>query len=87
MNPTLLQVVVLAQAQDPLAAYGGTDALNGLMAGGTLIGLVLTVLFFIWLGLLGILLPWFVWRTKVYAKRQYLLTRRLCELLARQRDQ
>lgn len=86
MNLPLIDVVSLAQAQDPLAAYGGSEALNGLMAGGTVIGLVLTVLFFIWLGLLGVLVPWFVWRTKVYAKRQYLLTRRLCELMARQRE-
>lgn len=55
----------------------GTDpaALDGLMAGGAVISLVLMVVFGVFLFVLGVLVPWFVWRTKVYTKKSYLLMR------------
>jgi len=55
----------------------GTDpaALEGLMAGGAVISLVLMVLLGVFFVVLGVLVPWFVWRTKVYTKKSYLLMR------------
>lgn len=84
--PSLLGICNLAaiNSNDPLAAFGGTQGLDALATGGTLIGLAVSVMFFIWLAALGILLPWFVWRTKVYAKRQYLLSKRMFELMRQQ---
>lgn len=72
------------QSNDPLAGLGNNQALESLVSGGTLLGLLLTIVFFIWLAIAGVLLPWFVWRTKVYTKRQYLLSKRLLELMHQQ---
>lgn len=61
------------------AGLGGLEGMEGLAGVAEVLGLLLTVLFIVWLGMLGLVMPWFVWRTKVYAKRQYLLTRRMIE--------
>ncbi|RMH13383.1 MAG: hypothetical protein D6695_04165 [Planctomycetota bacterium] len=84
VNLPEMGAIALMHANDPLAGLADPEALDALAAGGTLIGLLLSILFFIWLGLLGVLLPWFVWRTKVYTKRQYLLSKRMFELMRQQ---
>lgn len=61
------------------AGLGGLDGMEGLTAVAEVFGLLLTGLFVVWLAMLGLVVPWLVWRTKVYAKRQYLLTRRMFE--------
>lgn len=55
----------------------GSDpaAMESLMAGGAVISLVLMVVFGVFLFVLGVLVPWFVWRNKVYTKKNYLLMR------------
>lgn len=58
---------------------GGLEGMEGLAGVAQVLGLLLTGLFVVWLGMLGLVVPWLVWRTKVYAKRQYLLTRRMFE--------
>ncbi|GAB4385152.1 MAG: hypothetical protein Kow0022_09970 [Phycisphaerales bacterium] len=83
-DPLALCALVAIQSNDPLAGLDKNHALEALAAGGTLLGLLLTIVFFIWLAILGVLLPWFAWRTKVYTKRQYLLSKRLLELMHEQ---
>ncbi|MCL4220803.1 MAG: hypothetical protein KJZ65_05495 [Phycisphaerales bacterium] len=58
---------------------GGLEGMEGLAGLAQALGLLLTVLFVVWLGMLGLVVPYLLWRTKVYAKRQYLLTRRMFE--------
>lgn len=73
----------------------GNDMQN--TPGGDVIEQVLTVLASIWfvvvsavvvalpvlLFILGILIPWFIWRTKVYTKRTYLLLTKVNENVLR----
>jgi hypothetical protein len=63
--------VVLAQA----AAGPSADAIASAVAGGAVLSVILLVVFGLLLVVLGVLVPWFVWRTKVYTKRSYLLMR------------
>ncbi|KAA0213533.1 MAG: hypothetical protein DYG94_12885 [Leptolyngbya sp. PLA3] len=57
----------------------GLEGMEGLAGVAEILGLLFTVLFIVWLAMLGLVVPWFLWRIKVYAKRQYLLTRRMFE--------
>jgi len=50
-------------------------AIESLMASGAVISMIFMIAFGTLFVLLGVAVPWFVWRTKVYTKRTYLLMR------------
>jgi len=50
-------------------------AIESLMASGAILSMILVIALGTLFLLLGVVVPWFVWRTKVYTKRTYLLMR------------
>jgi preprotein translocase subunit Sec63 len=64
--------LIYALAQQS-ASQSAADPLAWLVAGGATLSMFAVILFFLVLFVLGVLLPWFVWRIKVYTKKQYLL--------------
>jgi hypothetical protein len=50
-------------------------AMQSLMASGAIISMIFMIAFGAFFLLIGVVVPWFVWRTKVYTKRNYLLMR------------
>ena len=50
-------------------------AMESLMAGGAILSMIFMIAFGAFFLLIGVVVPWFVWRTKVYTKRTYLLMR------------
>jgi hypothetical protein len=50
-------------------------AMQSLMASGAILSMIFMIAFGAFFLLIGVVVPWFVWRTKVYTKRNYLLMR------------